>query len=266
MKIIAHFWRSLLFIGSLVGLIFLAQDFSDLPQALSGWQRVLAMISLTTALGVFSVIALIYIIWIDARPFFEKWRKGNAREYSVNPEIVWKSSLLAQEEGGRKFFVNRAYLHVYNNGRSGRTALNVRAKLHCWGEKSLLIEDSEQQAADIQHGGQTHFYLGKMVSYVFLGNGSLDIVADENDIIEASHNLRIGHASLRISDTTRIGQAQTGRPYDNLHVVVMSDNLPSTRLSLEFEGSQAVLSPPPIELSTYPTAPSPIKITNIKQS
>jgi hypothetical protein len=73
-KILKAFWRSLAFVGTLVGLLFLASNFQDLPDAIAGWQGALAMIERETALAIFALLALLYIIWIDVRPLLQKSR------------------------------------------------------------------------------------------------------------------------------------------------------------------------------------------------
>ena len=71
-KFIKPFWDFLAAVGGFIGVLFLAQDVHDLPEALRKW-RGFMNISDQTFWMMFAFVLVLYIGWMDARPYVKKW-------------------------------------------------------------------------------------------------------------------------------------------------------------------------------------------------
>lgn len=159
---IKTFWKSLSAVSGLLGMAFLASDVRDIPQALEGWRRVLAMVDQVTALWAFSILALAYIIWVDARPLIEKWRGGSALPIAVAEELAWTTSPF--EVDGKQMFKNFCFLVVYNKSRSRKTAKSVRVRTYLLGDQVEARTRQNANEAEIHYGEAEWFMLGYIIS------------------------------------------------------------------------------------------------------
>lgn len=69
MKILARLYAAIGFTTFLFGIFWLPKDVQDWQQAAAPWKRALSMVDQNTALWIFAIAALAYIIWIDIRPW-----------------------------------------------------------------------------------------------------------------------------------------------------------------------------------------------------
>ena len=82
-RIFWQFWKTITFVATLLGLLYLAADYNDMPEAFAEWLVILNIISIQTALTIFSALALAYIFWIDIRPHFIGWIRQRKPVFSL---------------------------------------------------------------------------------------------------------------------------------------------------------------------------------------
>jgi hypothetical protein len=79
---ISAFWRTVLVVGALLGILYLPQDIDELPKALQKWGPVMGVFTREIALLTFAIACAAWVIWIDIRPFarqhWAQWRGENA--------------------------------------------------------------------------------------------------------------------------------------------------------------------------------------------
>ncbi len=68
MRAIIRFWASLGFALTLFGIFWLPKDIQDWKDAAQPWKRALAMVDQNTALWVFSIVLLLYLVTIELLP------------------------------------------------------------------------------------------------------------------------------------------------------------------------------------------------------
>lgn len=254
------FWKSLLFLGSFIGLLFLASDIQDIPSAITGWRTAFTIIDQLTALWIFAVFALAYIIWIDARPIIEKWRKGEKTEISVLPNLVWFAGKCGNF-GGVKYYVNVCYLVVFNNGRSRKTATGVRVSTSLTGDATSQKTKTGYHEVALNHGERAFFKIGSVVSTNLFGSFDMELRPTEIDLAFAEHSAPIGRFPLSVEGT---GAFEISERFGSdgvikfLRLHVSAKNLPSIDVSLRSVGS---------ELERQDNVPPrPILIESIKQA
>ena len=85
MRPFARFSATIAFILTLLGIFWVPKDLEDWEVAAEPWMRWLSMFDQTAALWAFSVAALIYILWMDARPFLKAYFDREA-PLEIKPE------------------------------------------------------------------------------------------------------------------------------------------------------------------------------------
>jgi hypothetical protein len=217
---IKTFRRSLGALGGLLTLIFLASDVRDIPQALAGWRRMFAMIDQNTALWIFSISALVYIFWVDARPFIERWRGGSSSPISVANELVWKTTIF--QDGEVSFCKNVCYLQVYNNSRKRRSARSVRVRTYTIGEPVSAATASGADEADMHYGEVVWFRLGYILSTKAFGFFVGDEGPSEEDLTAVKHGLGKTSFTFKRADKSGIGLHYLGASDDAFSANPMS--------------------------------------------
>jgi hypothetical protein len=92
------FWRSLSFLGLLVGIYYLPADLLDPAGASAAWRGLFEMLPPNAPLWAFALIATAYIIWLDARPWlYERFRVGPRTRWMKRAEEA-EAKLKAIEE------------------------------------------------------------------------------------------------------------------------------------------------------------------------
>lgn len=74
LKFIKKFWDGIFAFGGLIGIIYIPADLFGLPEAYPPLTRVLAVLERFTILAAFTAVLVVYIFWMDARPFVRRWR------------------------------------------------------------------------------------------------------------------------------------------------------------------------------------------------
>lgn len=198
MSIISRFWKSIIFIAGLIGLIFIPADILDIPDALTEWNRVFSMIDQNTALWVFVMAALIYIVWIDARPLLYDLRYKRHRPLDVAKHIIWISVPVPSPEGTPRF-VNIAFIRVMNVSKSQSTVDGISIVAHVPFEHFRLATRDGLTSVSLNHGETADFRLLSFYGATCLGlpTPGYDLNL-EDEVTEGSEiNLRNGHHSLR---------------------------------------------------------------------
>lgn len=226
------FWRSLLLSATLIGLIFLASDLGDVPEAIEDWRRVFAVIDVNTALWIFSLTALAYIIWIDARPLYERWRKGDRLPVSVADTPAWRS--LAFEVEGESFYKNVCYILVFNNSRRKRTAHDVRVRTYTLGEPQAAVARNGGTSVDIHHGEVEWFEIGSIISKSSYGFVRSSLEISDQEKAASVINAKNGYYVFHVSDKQGIGLG---------HKAVSPENILDNPLSFLMARVSAVDTP-----------------------
>lgn len=81
MRFLRKFWRAILATGGLVGLYYLPIDIQGWRDAAPPWRLVLDMIERETLAVGLAVASLLYIIWMDFRPFFIRFMDESRRKF-----------------------------------------------------------------------------------------------------------------------------------------------------------------------------------------
>lgn len=189
------FWRTLTFVGTLVGLLFLASDYSDFPDAVSAWRSIVAMIELETALWIFSLCALAYIFWIDLRPTVADLRAK--RGLIPAPTLSYISAPVEVE--GATYYKNFLLLPVYNDSRNRATAKDVRVRAYTTGQPIRCLTVDGEESVNIHYGEIAYFVIGSVMSSAWFGMPQQDLTVTDVDIQEAKFNLPNGSYSLDLN-------------------------------------------------------------------
>lgn len=85
--LLTRFFKSLTAFAALVGIFFLPSNIEDAGHALAPYKRFAELLTQSHALWIFAVLALIYIVWMDLRPWLSE-------ELGIGP----KSALMKRAE------------------------------------------------------------------------------------------------------------------------------------------------------------------------
>src|SRR4051794_2124412 len=159
-----QFWRALVAVGTWLGLFFLAKDVYELPEALKAWGPL--MPDRETALAIFSGLLVLWIAWIDVRPFVQKYLAGRS-PIEIEPNIYCESKRFMEAGNGTgqqpALWENIFYLVVRN--RAHPTIRNVSVHLHTIEDiERCPIKDGHSFSADIRHGDSVFFRMGRVIS------------------------------------------------------------------------------------------------------
>jgi hypothetical protein len=214
MWFIKTFWRSITFGMFLLGLLFVPSDISDAPSALSGWRKIFAMFDVTTALAIFSALAMAYIVFIDARPLITQWRARRRKGLKVLADISWSSGL-GEEIGGVRYFPNIAHLVVVNDTDSGRTIEDVRVRSGMMDARECVERLTGSKVIALHSGEYGEFVLGKVIATRMFGRIDPTASMSADDLLEAEHNVSRGHRSIKLSDNFVMVLNWVGMPKEN---------------------------------------------------
>ena len=198
MRVLKQFWRSLTFLGTLLGLLYLANDIADVPQAISEWRQALGWLNSTIALAIFAALAMIYIILIDARPLITKWIESRKRGLTISQEPSWHSGP-GREFNGVWCCPNVCCLVVSNTG--SQTIREVRVRAGTFEIRECVDRITGSKQVELHSGEFAEFELGRMVSTRWFGFTDPTIEMNAMDLFQAEHNVPKGHQSLDIGNT-----------------------------------------------------------------
>lgn len=78
LAVLKRFWDFVGFAGSLLGIIYIPADLYGLTDAYPWLGRVAAMVDRFTLLAIFATVLVLYIFWIDLRPWLSRFRNREA--------------------------------------------------------------------------------------------------------------------------------------------------------------------------------------------
>lgn len=153
------FWFLVVSVATLVGIFYIPIDTISADEAAAPWLRFLAMFDQNTALWLFSILALCYIIWMDARPYVTSLlRSKHIKAVRIETNCV-KIDL-----DGAEYWENQFYLLITNTRPDGETLLDVRAKIFTLaGERAAKFRDGEERT-DLHCGESARIYLGSSIT------------------------------------------------------------------------------------------------------
>jgi hypothetical protein len=131
-------WDFFFALSGLVGVLYLAQDVEDLPEALKKL-RALVPIDRETALITLSALLVLYIGWMDIRPSIYSWLERKRKDVKVKPlafefgvDNLWGDTEFV--EGGR---YSEQLVSVHNN--TEHTIENAAVTIVTFTQKGKLI-------------------------------------------------------------------------------------------------------------------------------
>jgi hypothetical protein len=182
LRLLKHFWRSLLAVGALVGLIYLPADIVGIPTVVMPFVSILSSINREWLLIGFGAVVSLYIVWMDARPFLTLWiskrRKSLIQVESVKHSIEIDPDEAKERNKPPQGKFRRVYrLPVRNN--SERTLRRVQVAFSETGPygRLPLIGDERRFETDLHPGEVANFRLGE----ADLGIGSTLNLFDDDD-------------------------------------------------------------------------------------
>jgi hypothetical protein len=130
MNLVKRFWIALGFALTLLGVFWVPKNLEDSHEAATAWQRLFAMVDQNGALWVFSIAALLYIFWIDVRPYVLKRKKRRGLAKRLDD---------FRDEGVRL----RNDINKGENDLTSEECEVAREALSKWSDKALAAMDSE---------------------------------------------------------------------------------------------------------------------------
>lgn len=178
---------------------------------------------------------------MDIRPFASRLRSGEKYSISVGDHIQWTSKLF--EIDGEKYVKNFAYLLVYNNSRTGKTAKNVRVRKYPVGAQHDAPTRDGKVCADMHHGEQEWFLLGSLISRTSYGWFEFDEEISEEDRETTTKSVAFGSYAFMIARKSSIGLQYRGvkeedllaNPMSLVIVRVSAQDTPTLQVDLQFD-------------------------------
>lgn len=196
------------------------------------------MLDQNTALWLVATSCLAYIAWMDLRPFITKFRSNLAQGVSVGKIVVWGSQYF--EVDGESFVKNTAYIIIYNDNKSRKTAKNVRVRSYTIGDPIVAKTRLGEEQVNIHHGEQEWFEIGSLISKTPYGFVSQDCEITNTDKDRASMGVANGSYSFSIANKRGIAVSAGGlnqedytdrNPLGFFVVRVSAENLPTLHLN-----------------------------------
>jgi hypothetical protein len=231
MVFLRHFWQAIVAVGTLFGILFLAKDAYDLPDAIKAWGPLVP--DRERALLIFASVLVTWIVWSDIRPFVRKYfdsRKLHPIE--IGNEVYCESHLL-KIEPSPDLWDNVYYLIVHNNNPDGRTLRQVSASLIFIGPpQKCSLKDTRQTAIDIRHGERAFFEIGRIVAKAGVGlpqvHTQRELSAPQTQMYLI--NIPRGHIMFELPETGAVSLGMSNLPDDSswkLQIVVSADDVPA---------------------------------------
>ncbi|MCT7374417.1 hypothetical protein [Chelativorans salis] len=160
MTVIKRFWDALAFGGLLIGLIYIPADLYGLPDAYPWLRTVATMVDRSDLILAFAILAVAYIIWMDARPFLSRFKENRTRKRlsTLGQECINLSrEILSADKRQNKYEHHRALLQP------------IFWELHKSGIRFPTYDDSLTDAANANAAAKFLASTGQ-----FLKNGRLE--------------------------------------------------------------------------------------------
>ena len=197
------FWRVIAFCVAIVGVLTLGPTVRDLPKSYGYTWEFLVWLDQQTVTYIFLLIAVLWIIWIDARPFVFQWlQKRRSSAFSISNRVYCETHRIENVEN---VYLSKFYIYVANNLQTGKTLRRVQARLFHFGPPTLCrVKDIENGETDLRDGEWVLFEVGRLASKEILGMMMPEsIEIDESTAKVYRHNVQHGFLSLEIGSVTK---------------------------------------------------------------
>lgn len=179
-KFLRGTWRSLGFIGTVVGILYLWPNIKGFPAAYGYTWEFPTWFDNEHIAYVLLAVACAWILWIDTRPFVMRWLQGR-RFHPISvlqvDHFSDKVTVVLSEGAGesRKLKEIAHFVSVRNDAKDGRTIRNVQVWLNAFGQSGRLPAESAALARKInlQHGVVEKFEVGRTI-WTELSRGGTD--------------------------------------------------------------------------------------------
>lgn len=247
-KFLRSVWRSLAFIGTVVGILYLWPNIRDLPSTFGGtWELPNWLDGEHLAYGLLA-FACAWIFWIDARPFVKEWwrKRSHSSTFNVSENIYCASHFInsSSDEQNLDIFENIFYLVVGNNLKTGQKLTRVQARIFHIGEPTLCrIKDSEAGEIDIRHGEWAFFEIGRLVSKEKMGSVHGFASIEEGEMKSYTHNIPQGALSFKIGSAVNKREYGLSVTPEHPHVweifmAISADDVKSARANIDIDMSK----------------------------
>lgn len=209
-------WRSLVLVGTVVGLLYLWPDIQELPSAYGlRWGQVMpdrAALALIL-LG----LALSWIVWIDVRPAARRWMTARTKHplTIVHPEHAWVERLVVHS-GPNTAPPNRVVKYVYKLGvrnDSERTIRRLALEFQFRDQIAQVpIQGTSETNVDLRPGAAIFFHVGRVFADE---NKHASLIEYENVSPEQLHDFRV-LAEMRVFTFSRCGTNDVSLPLSDL--------------------------------------------------
>jgi len=212
MKVFGRLWAGAGFALTLFGIFWLPKDVADWKIAAQPWQDILSLTDQNTALWCFAIVSLLYICWMDIRPWAQsRWRdRRTSTVVKENLAIDFPSEINCHTKYGpnkrsttyilkssdNPFFLSLSEYFVGIKNVSNNTIHNVSAVVHLvenpiksFPEKKLLTADGHTKL-NIAPGYVAYFKIGHhaQMNSNFLSEQILVIEKAQFDKIQSQLN------------------------------------------------------------------------------
>lgn len=86
-KILLRFWKAIGAVLALFGVLQLPKDIQDVGGTLAPWREYIAMVDQLTAFKALATILVLWVVWIDVRPLWTKWRDKRWPKEPQSPKL-----------------------------------------------------------------------------------------------------------------------------------------------------------------------------------
>jgi hypothetical protein len=238
-------WKALLFCGTVVGILLLPADISELPgkYGLSwAWPHWLTRENILFAL---LALGAMWLLWADVRPGVMAWwrRRKAPAAFTIADHIYCEAYPFPVEEGGEeKLYLNVFYLAVSNRLKNWQNLNRVQARIFHYGPPTLCrIKDAAEGQTDIRHGEWAYFEIGRLASKNMLG---LTVFGDvEQRFLKTyRHNVPRGYLSFEVHSTNSGREYSLGHRAEypivwQLLLVLSGDDVQSAQVMLQIDMS-----------------------------
>jgi hypothetical protein len=166
------------------------------------------MIDQNTALWIVATACLLYIAWMDVRPFVAQLRSRSTRGISVDENLAW--STVKFEAGGTDYYKNHLVLNVWNDVKNRQTIRDVRVRAYTLGDPMRCLTLDGEESVALHHGEVAQFVLGSVISQTWYSIPSSNLPVTDRDKMSAEKGVSSGSYYLSISEDRGIGLRPSG--------------------------------------------------------
>ena len=150
----------------------------------------------------FSTLLVLYILWIDFRPFVQRWRERRRHHpVSIAPQVYAECVRVNCEGEETDYYQSTFYLVIHNNTENGATLRQVQAHVVFTGAPvTLNAKGFAHHKVDIRHGESVFFEIGHIVSKNGYGliQSPFSIDFKKNRVKAYEHNQKGGYVRFEL--------------------------------------------------------------------